>query len=272
MELREAEIKQVSEALFSNPSLLVLGEPGSGKSTLGEAVKRRLGADRWSVAMASYNGSAKECLVLIAEQLEVSTMTLDEKPKALTAAQLREALTKRLSRKRTVLICDDAHRWSASLRYWLEDVLRAEGVLLLLVTSPCPPKELFVKMPRIELSLIRDEDIRKLMISEAESYGIQLAASEVAELQQRSGNNPALAKRVIRETVLGIAETATGDHYQYIDGTPFLIGLISLIGIVRFAGLGMGDKVLYVLGGIITLVAVALRGLLYAANRGRRRL
>ncbi|PSB15960.1 hypothetical protein C7B76_12545 [filamentous cyanobacterium CCP2] len=199
-------------------------------------------------------------------------MTQDEKPKALTAAQLREALTKRLTRKRTVLICDDAHRWSASLWYWLEDVLRAEGVLLLLVASPCPPKELFVKMPRIELPLIRDEDIRKLMMTEAESYGIQLAASEVAELQQRSGNNPALAKRVIRETVLGIAETATGDHYQYIDGTPFLIGLISLIGIIRFAGLGMGDKVLYVLGGIITLIAVTLRGLLYAANRGRRRL
>lgn len=272
MELREAEIKQIATALLSKQSMLVLGEPGAGKSTVGEKVKAELEAKGFTVAMASYSGAAKETLTSIADQIGAPTTTDDEKPKQLTAAQLRDSLLKHLCKAKTVLICDDAHRWSASLRYWLEDITRNKGILLLLASSPCPPKDIFVKVPRIELAPIRDEQIRALMKAEALSYDVRLEPKTLAELQQRAGNNPALAKRVIRETVLGIAETTTGDHYQYIDGTPFFVMLLMLLGIIRFVGLGLGDKVLYVMGGIITLVALLIRTLLYASNRGGRRL
>ncbi|HEY9645989.1 MAG TPA: hypothetical protein V6C88_06455, partial [Chroococcidiopsis sp.] len=63
---------------------------------------------------ASYGGSAKETLVAIAEQLGVPTETDDEKPRPLTAQQLREELSKALTVPKTLLICDNAHRWSAS--------------------------------------------------------------------------------------------------------------------------------------------------------------
>jgi Holliday junction resolvasome RuvABC ATP-dependent DNA helicase subunit len=272
MELRKAETEQITEAIVSNQSLLVLGEPGAGKTSLGRQVRQRLEKQGFEVAIANYSGAAKETLTAIAEQLGVSTMTEDDRPKQLTAAQLKESLLKRLSDPQTVLIADDAHRWSASLRYWLEDVVRAGGLLLMLASSPCPAKDVFTKVPRLELAVLRDDEIRSLMKQEAQSYNIALEAKELAELQQRAGNNPALAKRVIREAVLGISEATTGDHHQYIDGTPFLVTLLMLVGVVRFLGLGLGDKVLYVMGGLLTLMALIIRTVLYAANRGGRKL
>lgn len=270
IELRRGETDRVVEAVMSN-SLLVMGEPGAGKTTLGNAVKLRLEREGYDVALASYSGAAKETLTAIANQLGVSLVTDDEKPKQLTAAQLRDNLIDRLKQKHTVLIADDAHRWSSSLRYWLEDVLRSGGLLLMLAFNP-PAKDIFTKVPRLELEILQDAEIRSLMKQEGDSYNLKLDAKELAELQQRAGNNPALAKRVIRETALGISEGTTGDHHQYIDGTPFLVTMLMLLGVVRFLGLGLGDKVLYVMGGLLTLVTLIIRSVLYAANRGARRL
>ncbi len=41
---------------------------------------------------------------------------------------------------------------------------------------------------------------------------------------------------------------------------------------VRFVGLGMGDKAIYMIGGMLTLLTLAVRAILYAANRGGRKL
>ena len=72
--------------------------------------------------------------------------------------------------------------------------------------------------------------------------------------------------------MLGIGEEMSTDHRQYVDGTPFLIASLSAIGIVRFVGLGMGDKALYMVGGIATLAAISLRTLFSAVNRKSTRL
>lgn len=271
MELREAEIKQVSSALLTKQSLLVLGEAGCGKSHLGTKVGDCLEGEGFRVAIASYSGAAKETLAAIAEQLDVPTTTDDEKPKQMTAAQLRESLLKDLVIPKTLLICDDANRWSASLRYWLEDILRGGGLLLLLATDP-PAKDIFVKLPMVTLSALNIDQIRLVMQREAMDQGMQLTPHRFAELQQRAGGNLALAKRVIYEELLGLNEGEAGDHQQYIDGTPFLIALIALVSIVRFVGLGLGDKSLYVMGGILTLFGMIARTFLYAANRRGRRL
>ncbi|NJN87531.1 MAG: hypothetical protein HC881_16005 [Leptolyngbyaceae cyanobacterium SL_7_1] len=207
----------------------------------------------------------------IAEQLDVPTVSDDDRPRALTAQQLRESLLKRLKEPETLLIADDAQRWSASLRYWLEDVLRGGGLMVLLAHSP-QPKDIFVKLPILELKPLSDEEIRSLMVEEAIAHNAKLDPRELAELQQKAGNNPSLARRIVRETVLGIAELETSQHYQFVDGTPFLLAAVALVSVIRFVGLGLGDKALYVLGGVLTLAAIALRAILYAANRGGRRL
>jgi hypothetical protein len=122
-------------------------------------------------------------------------------------------------------------------------------------------------MPRLELEPLTPDQIRTLMYAEATAHGMAINPGKFADLQQRVGGNPALARRVIHEELLGIGEDQSTDHRQYIDGTPFLIALLSTIGIVRFIGIGLGDKALYLIGGIATLLAMTLRGLFYSLNR-----
>jgi hypothetical protein len=264
-EFREDDINQVIGSLSQGQSLLVLGEAGSGKSVLGIAVGKRMGSD-YRVAIASYSGSAKQTLIAIAEAFGVPTETCDEKPKPLTADQLRQEIRDDMNCGKRLLIADDAHRWPASLRYWMEELLRGKGILLLLADRP-PAKDVFLKMPRLELDPLTPDQIRTLMYAEATAHGMAINPGKFADLQQRVGGNPALAKRVIHEELLGIGEDQSTDHRQYIDGTPFLIALLSTIGIVRFIGIGLGDKALYLIGGIATLLALTLRTLFYSINR-----
>ncbi|NJN87532.1 MAG: hypothetical protein HC881_16010 [Leptolyngbyaceae cyanobacterium SL_7_1] len=63
MELRTVETDHILSALDNHQSLLVLGEPGSGRTTLGYRVLDELRGQGYAVALVSYSGSAKECLV-----------------------------------------------------------------------------------------------------------------------------------------------------------------------------------------------------------------
>jgi len=269
--MREQETTAIAEALLSGESLLVLGEPGSGKTTIGGQVRSRLKASGYTIGLVKYSGSAIDLLKELADQIGVDLVTDDEKPKNKTATQLKADLLERLSQRKSCLIADDAHRWSASLRYWLEDCFRA-GVLLLLLAYAPQPKDIFAKLPVMELKAIAEEEIRKLIRTEAERQNVRLSVKELAELSSKSGNNPAVAKRLVSESLLGLSDEKGADHYQFVDGTPlFLVGLLGL-GTVRLVGLGLGDKALYILGGLLTLAALAIRMVLYAANRGSRRM
>ncbi|WP_169617373.1 ATP-binding protein [Nodosilinea sp. P-1105] len=270
LDFRDAELGQIVSSLAKGQGLLVLGESGSGKSELATAIAKHFESQR-KVAIATYGGSAKECLVTIAEALDVPTFTADDKPKPLTAEQLRKELLYDLRGGRALLIVDDAHRFPASLRYWLEDVLKQGGLLLLLADRP-PARDVFLKLPRMELEPLTPDQIRTVMYQEATNQGLAINPSRFADLQQRVGGNPALAKRVIHEELMGIGDEMSTDHRQYIDGTPFLIASLSAISIVRFIGIGMGDKALYMVGGIAMILAMTLRTLFYSLNRKSTRL
>jgi hypothetical protein len=86
----------------------------------------------------------------LCDQIGVDLLTDDEKPKRKTATQLKADLLERFTCNQTLLIADDAHRWSASLRYWLEDVWREKGLMLLLAWEPSP-KDIFAKLPIVKL-------------------------------------------------------------------------------------------------------------------------
>jgi energy-coupling factor transporter ATP-binding protein EcfA2 len=272
--MREQEAAQIAEALSRGQSLLVLGEPGSGKSTLAGTVRSRLMNHGYTVAIGTYSGSAKETLNDLADQLGVDLAYVDANGKAKnkTAQQIRGDILKELTTSKSLLICDDAHRWSASLRYWLEDCWRAGAILLLLAYQP-KSEGIFAKLPLTELSAIADQDIRKVLMTEAEAHGLKLSIQELASLQSRAGNNPTIAKRIIKEATLGISgDRGANGHYQYVDGTPLLLSMLLCIGMIRFVGLGLGDRSLYIMGGLLTIVGIAIRTALYAANRGGRRL
>jgi ABC-type multidrug transport system ATPase subunit len=90
--LREKEANQITEALLSGQSLLVLGEPGAGKTSLAEMVRSRLKAQGYRIAIASYSGSAKDLLEELSDQMGIDLLTDNEKPKKKTATQLKADL------------------------------------------------------------------------------------------------------------------------------------------------------------------------------------
>jgi energy-coupling factor transporter ATP-binding protein EcfA2 len=283
--LRQSEIKQAIAALLERQSLLVLGDEGSGKTQIANAVSEAMIAKGFLVAIAGYGGSAKRTFTEIADQLGVSTTRSNSAGReiALTADELRDAIAPVLTGEKAtadgitgilaqpILICDDAHRYPQSMRFWLQDAIGNGAVLLLLATKP-PRKDIFLKMPRIALQALQVEEVRSLMLAEAMVLGVTVDNAKLAELQERSGGNPYLAKRVMREEILGIGEGLEGDHVEYIDGTPFLIAILSMIGIIRFVGLGLGDRSLYIIGGVSTILAISLRVVLMRANSRNSRL
>ncbi|MGB3493850.1 MAG: AAA family ATPase [Elainellaceae cyanobacterium] len=265
--LFEAEILKTCHSLEQSESVLLIGEAGSGKSYIAAAICKHFEQQGWTAAIATYGGSAKQTLLDLCETLGVATVTDDEKPKNLTAEGLRQALLKRVVKARHLLIVENSQRFPASLRYWLEEVLDAEGLLLLTATDP-PARDLFLKFPRIAVPPLSADEVRSVMYAVAQEMGVTLTASKYAELQQRVGGNLRLAGQILREDKIGIAAAQQSDHQaQYVDGTPFLVAGLSAVGIIRFIGIGLGDKALYLVGGIATILTFSLRTLFYAANR-----
>lgn len=184
--------------------------------------------------------------------------------------QLQSAITQFLHDQVAFLILDDAHRFPVSLRCWLEQLNSQEQPMLLLATYP-PARDIFLKLPRIELSPLSDRTIREIMEDEAESLSIALTPGQLADLQQRTGGNPMLARRTVREEYLGLDSHAP-DHTQWIDGTPMLIAGLMCFMILRFLGLGFNNTSLYLLGGIMSVAVGVIRIMIYSLPRQSGRL
>ena len=115
-------------------------------------------------------------------------------------------------------------------------------------------------MLEVELELPSDAYIRVVMAAEAQRQGLKLSKSRLASLQPLAGRNPMLARKVIRNEALGLKQNKPS-HTQYIDISPLLIGGLTLLGIVRFVGIGTGNKGLYVIGGMALILVMTLRQL-----------
>ncbi|NJK28774.1 MAG: AAA family ATPase [Acaryochloris sp. SU_5_25] len=259
---RHSEKRRIVAALQANSSLLVVGEAGSGKTVLGEAVSEDLSTLGFTVVHVQPL-TAKQTLIDIAAQLGVEDQTLEGK--AMTTAQLAIAISQHLQQTVAFLICDDAQRYAIQFRVWLEQLHGQGQPLLLLATYP-PARDIFLRLPRIELKPLGDRSIREIMQQEAATLGLQLSSAQLAQLQQRCGGNPMLAQRVVREEYLGL-EDVSPDHTQWIDGTPFLIAGVMLFTITRFIGLGLNSTTLYIVGGILTVSVGIVRILFYAMPR-----
>jgi len=75
----------------------------------------------------------------------------------------------------------------------------------------------------------------------------------------------------VQEEVLGLTPES-GDHAQYFDIAPFVAAALAALGIVRFIGLGLGDRTLYIVGGVAMLAGLTLKYLGKGLSRPTRRL
>ena len=234
---------------------------------MGELVTSELEELGFLVAVTS-PATTKQVLVGIAEQLGVDMDNLEGK--RLTIPELQQAIADFLSETCAFLICDDAHRLSPGIRYWLEK-LYEQGQPMLLIASHPPARDIFLKLPRMELEPLSNHSIREIMHEEAVLLGLALSNAQLAHLQERCGGNPMLARRVVREEYLGL-DAETADHQQWMDGTTFLVAALMLLVIVRFLGLGFNSTSLYLIGGILTVFVAVVRILLYSLPRKSGRL
>ncbi|MBE9067899.1 hypothetical protein IQ260_14695 [Leptolyngbya cf. ectocarpi LEGE 11479] len=251
-------------AIESGSSVLVLAELGMVGDMPQHLVMRFV--DTFAVATAVYKGSGKRFFVRLAEQLDIPT--IEDKydkngepcgERALTMDQLKDEIAENVGPE-TLLILPEAKRLSTGIRYWLEDLINM-GVRVCCFAAANPGKDIFLEMLEIELELPTDQIIRETMRAEAERLGLQLSKSRLAELQPLAGRNPMLARKVIRNERLGLNQSASPQHTQYVVVMPIVIACLMAFGIVRFIGMGTQNKSLYIFGGTALVAGMTMKQL-----------
>jgi hypothetical protein len=136
----------------------------------------------------------------------------------------------------------------------------ANGVTVVCFAAANPGRDIFLEMLEIELELPSDRHIREVMKAEAAKQGIDLDESKLAKLQPLAGRNPMLARKVIRNEKLGLKQDKP-EHTQYVVIMPIIIAALFSFAVVRFVGMGTGNKSLYIIGGVCLVSAMALKQL-----------
>lgn len=232
-----------------------MGEAGTGKTDLAVAVYDEM-SNEYQSAIATYKGSLKKFFIAIAMQLGCPTE--DENDKAMTVDALKEEILIN-SNENTLLVFPEAKRLTTSIRYWLEDMIAA-GVRVVCFAVANPGRDIFLDMLEIELELPSDRHIREVMEAEAQKQGLKIDKSRLAELQPLAGRNPMLARKIVRNEKLGIKQEKP-EHTQYVVIMPIIIAALMAFGIVRFVGMGTGNKGLYITGGVCLVTGMALKQL-----------
>ena len=228
----------------------------------------------FQAAIATYKGSVKKFFTAIAFQLDIPTTETQYNKngdptgeKSLTVDALKEEIAANCS-DGTLLIFPEAKRLTTSIRYWLEDLM-ANGVVVVCFAAANPMRDIFLEMLEVELELPSDRQIREVMEEEAQKLGVKLDRSRFAALQPLAGRNPMLARKVIRNEALGLNGKGKPEHTQYVVMMPVIVAMLLSIGIVRFVGMGTGNRGLYITGGVCLVAGMALKQL--GSVRGARK-
>lgn len=263
---REKEKNLIVETLLAGGhSLLLVGKAGLGTSTLLKFAADEIETKGANVIRVN-PASMKQILVSLAFQLNL----YGEDDKLPTSPRLQREVTAALQNRKSIIVIDEANRLTVAVRTWLEE-LHENGQILFLGTKPALARDLFLKLPRMELKPLSYEYIRKVIADTAEELQIEVTPADVANLQSRCAGNPMLARRVVREHQIGL-QPSQHDHTEWINGTPFLIGALICLTMIRFIGRGIGDTNLYLFGGMLAVAVSLLRLFMFSLPKGSKKL
>jgi hypothetical protein len=264
---RQAEFNRITASLLANGAILIVGEEGSGKSVLANAVFERLICDGFLVAFVEPT-TPKQMLLEITQQFNLPSQDIEGKN--LTVDKLKKAIADFLRENTAFIIFDDAQNCEIKFRIWLKQ-LRRKGVPMLVLATDPPRADIFINIPRIELKPLPERTIREIMKGAARERSIDLSSADLSKLQERAGGNPMLAIRSIEEEYLGL-DIEGADHRRYFDITPLILVVGVIFIIMRFIGLGTNNQSLYIFGGISAAVFLGLFRLFYILPNEERRI
>lgn len=264
---RQAEFNRITASLLANGAILIVGEEGSGKSVLANAVFERLICDGFLVAFVEPT-TPKQMLLEITQQFNLPSQDIEGKN--LTVDKLKKAIADFLRENTAFIIFDDAQNCEIKFRIWLKQ-LRRKGVPMLVLATDPPRADIFINIPRIELKPLPERTIREIMKCAAQERSIDLSSADLSKLQERAGGNPMLAIRSIEEEYLGL-DIEGADHRRYFDITPLILVVGVIFIIMRFIGLGTNNQSLYIFGGISAAVFLGLFRLFYILPNEERRI
>lgn len=261
---RNQERDRIVATLKADSSIVVVGKEGIGKTALTEAVVCKLTEEGFKVVQLQ-QATPKNMLKQMADQLDLRTETLEGK--MLSADDLRSAIKTHLMQlpkdNKALLIIDDAHKCDFRFRDWLKTLKRHDVPMFLTATDP-PRTDIFLNVPRIELSPLPEYAIREIMEQIALKRGLNLNPHDLASIQERAGGNPMLAERSMDEEHLGL-DVGAGDHGRYFELTPLIMLVGVAFAVMRFMALGTNNSALYILagsGGVLFMgVSYAMRAL-----------
>lgn len=216
-------------------------------------------AGEFSIATATYKGSGKKFFQQLAEQLDIPTEVEDDKGKIkqLTLDQLKEEIALNIPTD-ALLLLPEAKRLTTGIRFWLEDLIEA-GCRVCCFAVANPGRDIFIKMIEVELELPSDRTIRSAMEDEAAKLGLNLTAARLSQLQPLAGRNPMLARKVVRQEKHGINPTM--EHRQYLVMMPIILAGLFSFAVIRYVGMGTGNKNWQIFGGMAFTGAMAAKQL-----------
>ena len=216
-------------------------------------------AGEFSIATVTYKGSGKKFFQQLAEQLDIPTEIEDDKGrvKQLTLDQLKEEIANNIPTD-ALLLLPEAKRLTTGIRFWLEDLIEA-GCRVCCFAVTNPGRDIFIEMIEVELEMPSDRAIRSAMEDEAAKLGLNLTPAELSQLQPLAGRNPMLARKVVRQQKLGINQPI--EHRQYLVMMPIILAALFSFAVIRYVGMGIGNKNWQIFGGISLTVAMAAKQL-----------
>jgi hypothetical protein len=216
-------------------------------------------AGEFSIATTTYKGSGKKFFQQIAEQFDIPTEVEDDKGKIkqLTLDQLKEEIALNIPSD-ALLLFPEAKRLTTGIRFWLEDLIE-QGCRVCCFAVANPQRDIFIEMIEVELELPSDRTIRSAMEDEAAKLNLNLTPARISQLQPLAGRNPMLARKVIRQEKHGINQPI--EHRQYLVMMPIILTALFSFAIIRYIGMGIGNKNWQIFGGISLTVAMAAKQL-----------
>lgn len=227
---------------IADSNVLLIGE------LLSEEISS-LGADY----ICEYKSNTKQFLLSLGEFLGFS-------PEKATIEAYKGAIAESASGQ--IVVIENGQRLPLSLRFWLADI----DLKFIFQCPSHPKKDIFLDCVAIDIPPLSPSEATNLIEIEAAAIGLGLSSRRLQALAINC-TSPSAARVIVRREKLGLDHDFKHLPGEYLDISPLLMAGLAGFGILRFVGLGMGDRTLYIVGGTAMMIGLTFK---YLGRFGKR--